>query len=131
MPIKRVLLAEDEEDIQKVARMSLKFQGGVDVVVASNGEECLQCAERETFDVILLDAMMPKLDGYETCRRLKANPNTRDIPVIFLTAKTQAYEVKQGLELGAIGYLTKPFEPTTLFRQIVELVENSRAAGTK
>lgn len=131
MDIKKVLLAEDEEDIQKVARMSLKFQGGVEVVVASDGEQCLKYAERESPDVILLDAMMPRLDGYETCRRLKANPATRDIPVIFLTAKTQAYEVKHGLELGAIGYLTKPFDPTTLFQQIVQLVEDSRTAGTK
>ena len=131
MAIKKVLLAEDEEDIQKVARMSLSFQGGVEVVVANNGEECLLFAERENPDVILLDAMMPKLDGYEPCRRLKANPGTQNIPVIFLTARAQEYEMKQGLALGAIGYLTKPFDPTTLFQQIVELVETSRTTGAK
>lgn len=131
MDIKKVLLAEDEVDIQKVARMSLKFQGGVDVVVANNGEECLQLAERENPDVILLDAMMPKLDGYETCRRLKANPSTQNIPVIFLTARAQEYEIKQGLALGAIGYLTKPFDPTTLFQQIVALLEAHQTAGSK
>lgn len=131
MSIKKILLAEDEEDIQKVARISLKLQGGVQVVVASNGEECLEYAERENPDVILLDAMMPKLDGYETCRRLKANPQTRDIPVIFLTARAQASEMKQGLELGAIGYLTKPFDPTTLFQQIVELVQSDPTTGAK
>lgn len=128
MAIAKILLAEDEEDIQKVARMSLKFHGKVEVVVAGNGEECLQLAEREKPDVILLDAMMPKLDGYETCRRLKANPSTKNIPVIFLTAKAQEYEMRRGLSLGAIGYLTKPFDPSTLHQKIVELVERSKSA---
>lgn len=127
MAIRKILLAEDEVDIQKVARMSLQFHGKVDVVVAANGEECLQLAERESPDVILLDAMMPKLDGYETCRRLKANPATKDIPVIFLTARAQEYEARQGLALGAIGYLTKPFDPATLHAKIVELVEGTQA----
>ena len=65
-------------------------------------------------DVILLDAMMPRMDGYETCRRLKADPATRHIPVIFLTAKAQETEIRKGLALGAVGYLVKPFDPIQL-----------------
>jgi CheY-like chemotaxis protein len=72
--------------------------------------------------VILLDVMMPKLDGYATCRKLKENPATREIPVIFLTAKAQHYEMKQGMEAGALGYLIKPFDPMTLYDQISELL---------
>ena len=109
MPIRKVLLAEDEEDIRKVAQISLQFRGGWEVTLANNGEECLAKAASDPPDVILLDCMMPKLDGYETCRRLKQDPALRHIPVIFLTAKAQETEVKKGLSLGAVGYLIKPF----------------------
>ena len=125
MEIRKVLLAEDEEDIQKVARMSLQFQGHWEVVVASNGEECLSKVGAERPDLILLDAMMPRMDGYETCRRLKADPATRDIPIIFLTAKAQESEIRKGLELGAVGYLVKPFDPMRLAAQILQILESS------
>jgi len=122
MNISKVLLVEDDPDIQKVARMSLKMRGVGDVVVASNGEECLAIVGEVRPDVILLDVMMPKLDGYETCRRLKENPATSAIPVIFLTAKAQHFEVKKGLEAGGLGYLIKPFDPMTLHEQILALL---------
>lgn len=124
MSIARVLLAEDDADIQKVVRMSLKMRGVKEVAVTDNGEECLAKAAEFAPDVILLDVMMPKLDGYATCRKLKENPATRDIPVIFLTAKAQHYEVKQGMESGALGYLIKPFDPMTLHDQIADLLAN-------
>jgi CheY-like chemotaxis protein len=123
MMLKKVLLAEDDPDIQKVAKMSLKFAGVGEVLVVENGEECLAAAQREKPDVILLDVMMPRMDGYEACRRLKADAATKDIPVIFLTAKAQHFEVKKGLELGACGYLTKPFNPMTLHSEISELLD--------
>lgn len=123
MILKKVLLAEDDPDIQKVAKMSLKFAGVANILVVENGEECLAAAGREKPDVILLDVMMPKMDGYETCRRLKQDPETQGIPVIFLTAKAQHFEVKKGLELGACGYLTKPFNPMTLHSEIAELLD--------
>lgn len=123
MEIRKVLLAEDEEDIQKVAKMSLQFQARWEVVLAGNGEECLSKVSSEHPDLILLDAMMPRMDGYETCRRLKADPATRDIPVIFLTAKAQEAEIRKGLELGAIGYLVKPFDPMRLAAQIRQILE--------
>jgi CheY-like chemotaxis protein len=128
MSILKVLLAEDDPDIQKVVRMSLKMKGVKEVVVTDNGEECLAKLGEFAPDVILLDVMMPKLDGYGTCRKLKENPATREIPVIFLTAKAQHYEVKQGMDAGALGYLIKPFDPMTLYDQISELLANRSKA---
>jgi len=123
MEIHKVLLAEDEEDIRKVAQMSLQFRSGWKVTLASNGEECLAKATEDPPDLILLDCMMPKLDGYETCRRLKLDPTLRHIPVIFLTAKAQETEVKKGLSLGAVGYLIKPFNPMSLAAEISQILE--------
>ena len=123
MAIRKVLLAEDEEDIRKVAQISLQFRGGWEVTLANNGEECLAKAASDPPDVILLDCMMPKLDGYETCRRLKQDPTLRHIPVIFLTAKAQETEVKRGLSLGAVGYLIKPFNPMSLAAEISQILE--------
>ena len=125
MTLTKVLLVEDDPDIQKVARMSLKMRGVKEVLVADNGEECLALLRNVRPDVILLDVMMPKLDGYETCNRLKQNPETKSIPVIFLTAKEQQFEVKRGIEAGAVGYLIKPFDPMTLHDQIVALLEGT------
>src|SRR3990172_4921794 len=132
MEIRNVLLVEDDEDIRKVAQISLQFRGGWQVSLASDGEEGLRKAAQERPDLILLDCMMPKLDGYETCRRLKRDPELRHIPVIFLTAKAQDSEVQQGLSLGAVGYLIKPFNPMSLaeeIRQILEAGESAPAAG--
>ena len=129
MAIRKVLLAEDEEDIRKVAQMSLQFRGGWEVVLASNGEECLAKAASDPPDVILLDCMMPKLDGYETCRRLKQDPSLRHIPVIFLTAKAQEAEVTKGLSLGAVGYLIKPFNPMSLAAEIKQILESQDEAS--
>ena len=124
MEIRRVLLAEDDEDIQKVARISLQFRGGWEVSLATNGEECLAMAAKEHPDVILLDCMMPKMDGYETCRRLKQDPVLRHIPVIFLTERAQETEVKKGLLLGALGYLIKPFNPMSLAAEIQQILQD-------
>lgn len=129
MKLSTILLVEDDLDIQKVARMSLQFRGVTRVELAANGEECLQMVSSVAPNVILLDVMMPRIDGYETCRRLKADPATQHIPVIFLTAKTQQFEVKQGLQVGAVGYLIKPFDPMTLYDQVVRLLEQSAASG--
>jgi len=122
MTLTRVLIAEDDPDIQKVIRMSLKLRGIQNVVVTDNGEDCLAQVATANPDVILLDVMMPKMDGYEACRRLKSDPATKDIPVIFLTAKAQHFEVREGMEVGALGYLIKPFDPMTLHDQIVALL---------
>lgn len=130
MEIRKVLLAEDEEDIRKVAQISLQFRGGWAVSLASDGEECLAKAAQERPDLILLDCMMPKLDGYETCRQLKRDPALRRIPVIFLTAKSQEAEVRKGLALGAVGYLIKPFNPMSLAAEIREILEDEETASS-
>lgn len=119
----RVLVVEDDPDIQRVLQMCLKMRGAREIVVVDGGEDCLSRLSTFTPDVILLDVMMPRMDGYETCRRLKENPATRAIPVIFLTARAQKAERERGLQLGAIGYLTKPFDPMTLHDQIVSLMQ--------
>jgi CheY-like chemotaxis protein len=102
--------------------MSLKMRGVQEVVVVDSGTECIERLATFTPDVILLDVMMPHVDGYETCRRLKENPATRAIPVVFLTARAQKADRERGMKLGAAGYVTKPFDPMTLHDQIVALV---------
>lgn len=126
MALNSVLLVEDDPDIQVVARMSLKMSGIPKITVVSNGEECLAKVGEVKPDLILLDVMMPKMDGYETCRRLKADPATQGIPVIFLTAKAQQFEITHGLKLGAAGYLIKPFNPSTLHEEILTVLSHAR-----
>jgi CheY-like chemotaxis protein len=118
----RVLVVEDDPDIQKVIRMALRFQGITDVVAAGSGEECLTLVEDVDPDVILMDVMMPRVDGYDICRRLKSQPSTSHIPVIFLTAKAQQSERQRGFQAGAAGYLIKPFDPMTLCDQILSIL---------
>jgi len=125
----RVLVVEDDVDIQKVIRMSLKLRGVSEVVLVESGTECIERLSGFTPDVILLDVMMPHVDGYETCRRLKQDPATRAIPVVFLTARVQKADRERGMKLGALGYLTKPFDPMTLHDQILELL--TEHAGKK
>jgi two-component system OmpR family response regulator len=127
--VHKVLVAEDDPDIQKVIRMSLRFGGVDEVVVTSDGQECLAIVNRVRPDLILLDVSMPNLDGYQTCNMLKANPETRSIPVIFLTAKVQKSEEEIGMKAGALGYLSKPFDPMTLYEQILAILEKDAALG--
>ena len=115
------VLAEDDPDIQLVARLALK-RAGFNVTVVGNGQEALDAVQRTPPDVILLDWMMPELDGPETCRRLKSDPATAGIPVVFLTAKSQEAEIQRGLSLGAAGYVTKPFDALALGQQIKDIV---------
>ena len=120
--IHRVLVAEDDLNIQKVIRMSLKVKGVEEVFLTSDGQECLAIVNRVRPDLILLDVTMPNLDGYQTCFLLKANPETRSIPVIFLTAKVQKHEAEIGMRSGALGYLSKPFDPLTSHDQVVTIL---------
>ena len=116
-----VVLAEDDPDIQLVARLALKRAGFI-VTVVGNGQEALDAVRQQPPDVVLLDWMMPELDGPETCRQLKADPATAAIPVIFLTAKSQEAEIQRGLSLGAAGYVTKPFDALSLGQQVKDIV---------
>jgi two-component system, OmpR family, alkaline phosphatase synthesis response regulator PhoP len=120
----RILLAEDEPDIQFVTRISLEDDGH-DIVVVDDGLAAVERAQAEPFDVVLLDVMMPRLDGLGACRQLKADPRTCHLPVIFLTARSQQFEVQAGLNLGALGYIVKPFDVLTLASQIKLLLNRS------
>ena len=113
MPI-RLLCADDEDDIRTILRLALSLDVELDVHFVSSGTAALVEAKARTFDAIVLDGMMPDLDGYETCRRLKADPATANIPVVFLTAKSQRDEAQRARSLGAIACLTKPFDPMTI-----------------
>ncbi len=118
MADKKILLIDDEDDIRTVARISLETIGGFEVLLAGGGEEGLEVSARDKPDLILLDVMMPGLDGPATLKRLKRNPASADIPVVFLTAKAQQMELDQLKDMGAEGVLTKPFDPMKLPDQV-------------
>lgn len=113
----KILLAEDDTDIQLIARLALR-RAGFEVSVAGDGEQALAAVAANRPDAVLLDWMMPGVDGLEVCRRLKAAPETADLPIVFLTAKSQSSEIERGLALGAVGYITKPFDALTLGRDL-------------
>ena len=119
----KILIAEDEPDIRELITYTLKF-GGFDVVVTTNGEEAVKAAPRARPDLIVLDVRMPRMTGYEACRKLKDNPRTAKIPVIFLSAKGQEQEVLDGMDSGAIDYILKPFDPEVLLKKIKEVLTN-------
>lgn len=114
MTLQRALLVDDDPDIRTIGRLSLANVGGLDVTLASSGLECLTLARETRPDVILLDVMMPELDGPTTLQRLRADPELSSIPVIFLTAKVQRQEIERYRQLGARGVISKPFDPMTL-----------------
>jgi len=93
------------------------------VKAATNGQEALAAIERSPTDLVLLDIMMPVMDGYETCRRIKENPATKDIPVIFLTAKTETEDIVKGFDLGAVDYIVKPFQASELLSRVATHIE--------
>ena len=114
----KVLVIDDEEDVRYVARLSLGRVGGMTVLEATSGEEGVALARAERPDFILLDMMMPGMDGAATFRALRASEETAHIPVVFLTAKAMASEVQRLKNLGAKGVVLKPFDPMTLAEEI-------------
>ena len=112
-----ILMAEDDPDIQLVAGMALR-KAGFTVTIVNTGVELLRRGKDVKPDVVLLDWMMPELDGPDTLARLREDDATRHLPVIFLTAKSQGFEVDRGLKLGAAGYIIKPFDALTLGQQV-------------
>ena len=119
---KRILLIDDEETIQEVVQVGIEIEAGWQVAIASSGSEGIDLATIQQPDVILLDVMMPDMDGISTLSNLKANVKTAAIPVIFLTAKTQATEKDQFKSLGVIDVITKPFNSMTLASQISKIL---------
>jgi CheY-like chemotaxis protein len=121
----KVLVIEDEDDIREVACMCLADDDTIEVIEAGCGREGIQKAQEEKPDVILMDVMMPDMDGKETFRLLGSDPATSAIPVIFLTAKAMTSEVSELKALGAKGILVKPFDPLALPSQIKEIMEGA------
>ena len=118
MALKRILYAEDEPLIQAVAKLALEKVGGFEVLICSSGAEALEKVAAFAPDLILLDVVMPGLDGTATLQRLRLNPATASIPVVFLTANALPAEVARYKSLGAMDVVAKPFNPMTLAAQI-------------
>lgn len=111
------VIAEDEPDIRELIAFTLRFAGH-EVVTGANGEEGYELAKKEQPDLVMLDVRMPRMTGYEACKRIKSEPEIAHIPVIFLSAKGQESEIEQGLAAGAEEYLLKPFAPDQLTERV-------------
>jgi len=119
----KLLVIDDEEDIRDVATLTLELKEGWEVAAAGSGAEGIALARGARPDAILLDVMMPDLDGPSTLRLLRDLPETKSIPVIFLTAKVQAADRRRYLNLGVNGVIAKPFDPLTLGRTVCECLD--------
>jgi two-component system alkaline phosphatase synthesis response regulator PhoP len=117
----KILVVDDEVYILHILDFSLGAEG-FDVITANNGEMAIAKAKQERPNLIVLDIMMPVLDGYETLKRLKQDQDTKDIPVILLTAKGRDVDKRLGFEVGATDYIVKPFSPSRLIERIEEII---------
>ncbi|MCK4468459.1 MAG: response regulator, partial [Desulfobacterales bacterium] len=120
----KILVVDDEEDILELVRYNLA-RDGYRVVCAASGEQALSRAKSEPFDLIVLDLMLPGIDGLEVAKRLKSKPETRHIPIIMLTAKGEEADIVTGLELGADDYVTKPFSPRILVARVKAVIRRN------
>jgi two-component system, OmpR family, response regulator len=127
----RFLCVDDEEDIRTILGLSLSLDPEFDVEIVDSGLELLARARSGGYYAFVLDGMMPGLDGYEICRRLKADPATAAVPVVFLTAKTQREEVARALAIGATACLTKPFDPLTLAAELRAVLGSATPAAAQ
>ncbi len=121
--LQRILMVEDDLDIQVVARLSLEAVGGFAVEVCAGGAQALQAVEAFAPDLILLDVMMPDMDGPTVLQHLRARESTRDVPIVFMTAKAQSQEIVAYLEMGALAVISKPFDPMQLPATLGEIWE--------
>ena len=120
--VRRILLVDDDDSVREVARASLELVGGYQVATASSGEECLELSSASPPDAILLDVMMPGLDGPSTFARLRDQPQTAHVPVVFLTAKSQEADQRRLRALGVAGVIPKPFDPVKLAGELAQIV---------
>ena len=118
----KILVAEDERDIRELIAFTLRF-AGFEVELAGNGAEAVEKAPEIIPDLILMDVRMPRMTGYQACEALKENPATQGIPVVFLSAKGQESEIQEGLEVGAMEYILKPFAPDELTAQVRRILQ--------
>ena len=121
----KILVVDDEVNITQILEFSIGSEG-YEVITASNGEEAVEKARREQPDLVILDIMMPKIDGYEACRLIKSNPLTKNIPVVLLTAKGRDIDKRLGYEVGATDYIVKPFSPNKLIERIHQLLVSAK-----
>ena len=121
---KEILIVDDEPSIVVPIQFLIEQQGYI-VMVAENGESALDIIYKYKPDLILLDIMLPRIDGYEVCEIVRLDPRYRDIKIIFLTAKGREVEIAKGLALGADAYITKPFSNTELVSKVQELLANT------
>jgi two-component system alkaline phosphatase synthesis response regulator PhoP len=119
--MEKILIAEDEPDIRELIRLALQYNG-YEVISASDGAEAVELARTNSFDLIMLDVRMPRLTGYEACRQMRQMETTKEVPIIFLSAKGQEAEVDEGLEAGADRYILKPFAPIELANEIKQIL---------
>jgi DNA-binding response OmpR family regulator len=126
----KILIAEDERDIRDLISFTLRFAGHV-VIATSNGEEAFLKAQEVLPDLILLDVRMPRMTGYEACRKIKEIDSLKPVPVVFLSAKGQESEVQAGLEAGAVEYILKPFAPDHLTARVTALLEKYQKQSYK
>lgn len=124
MPKKRILIVEDEIELVKAMQIRLE-QAGYEVLSSNDGQDALEKAKRENPDLIILDLMLPKMDGYKVCRMLKFDQKYRKIPIIMFTARAQEADKKMGEEVGADAYITKPFDPGVLLDKIKKFLGGS------
>ncbi len=115
----RALIIDDDPDLLRLVRRTLEFTAGWDVVTAGSGAAGIELARSAALDVILVDVMMPEMDGYEVCRRLKADPATATVPIVLLTARRDLNQARLA-EIGVAGVVLKPFQPEELARQVRE-----------
>jgi two-component system OmpR family response regulator len=126
----KVLLVDDDEAIRKIGKLSLERIGNFEVWVAASVEDALASAREHRPDLILLDMMMPDVDGLQAIAMLKADPKLRDISVIFITARVQHYEINEYTEAGALGTIQKPFDPLKLPQAILDIFNKPNKAET-
>ena len=122
---KKILLVDDEQDMVYAVKMQLEAEG-FRVLTAPDGQEGLDKARKEKPDLIILDLMLPRIDGYKVCRMLKFDEKYKNIPVIIYTARAQEADEKLGYEVGADAYMTKPFDPKKLLAKINELLNSPK-----
>jgi two-component system alkaline phosphatase synthesis response regulator PhoP len=120
--VRRVLVVDDERSIRLLCRVNLSASG-MDVLEAENGTTALELARRERPDLVLLDVMMPDLDGWTVARELADDERTREIPIVFLTARAEAADKRMGQQLGGVGYVVKPFDPVTIGEFVERVID--------
>lgn len=119
----KILVAEDETDIRELITYSLVNIGGFEVIKARNGDEAVEMAQTQMPDLILMDVRMPRMTGVEACAKLKEMPQTKDIPIVFLSAMGQEQEIRQGIDAGAVEYILKPFAPDVLMDKVRDILQ--------